>query len=105
MGETLKHFSRHLKRVLFFSLAVLLALVIAVVLLPFILVFTILLTLFTSILIARRRRPRKKGEIEILPAEKSDFKSTSDVDLEITIDALQRKSGKQIDTKKPSDLT
>jgi hypothetical protein len=102
MQQTLKHISRGLKQIIFSILALLLAFFLSLLLLPFVLVLLLSLMIFTWILIARQRRPAK-GEVEILPAEKSSVKSTSDTELEITIESLQRKHGKQIEPKNPSD--
>ena len=58
--------------------------------------------IFTWFLIARQKRPAQKGDVEILPPEEG-FKSTDDADLEVKITSLQRKHGKQIEPKNPSE--
>jgi hypothetical protein len=92
-----------IRRILSSLLALLLALILVIILLPFALLFVLIAILFSCFVIVRSRRP-PKGTIEILPPEEEpDVKSTSDVDLEITVESLQQKGkGSPLEPKQPS---
>lgn len=86
-----------LKQQLIFVLALLSALFFSILLLPVLLVAILLFLIFTYWRIYRARhseKPLPKGTIEILPKEEEPTKplSTSNEELEISIDALQKKA-------------
>jgi hypothetical protein len=102
MRDKIRHLSARVKQILFFALAIILAFVFSIFLLPFVLVLVLASVLSTWILIAQGKK-KNHQEIEIFPSEESTYKSTSDRDLEIKIETLQRKAGKEIEPKDNSD--
>jgi Na+-transporting methylmalonyl-CoA/oxaloacetate decarboxylase gamma subunit len=87
------------------AITLIVAVVLVVFLLPFLLFFVVLAVLAAVVYSAANRSPapKPKGTVEILPPEdpvKPPFvKSTSDVDLEITIEKVQKSARGQTDEK------
>lgn len=92
-------FTLNAKNRLLLLIVFIVALFLSIVLLP---IFLLLMLFFAvaSFFIVRKKKPLPKGTVELLPAEKPrvrdpKVKSTSDAELEITIEALQRKPSEQ----------
>lgn len=89
-----------IKQLLAFALGLVITFLLFLFLLPFVLLLVLIIFLSSLVVFLRKRsslkshpKPRPKGTIEILPAEKTDIKSTSDIELEIRVEKIQ-KSGK-----------
>lgn len=99
-----------INRLILLVLAFALSLALSILLFPIVILLVVVIGILTCITIYRRRRfpqepPKKKGTVEILPAEKNfkkPVRSTTDTELEITIETLQQKSKtrNQIDDEK-----
>ena len=99
-NKRINHLSLKLKRAIFFIVVIVFTSLLGLLIFPLILIGIAIATLLTFWVVAKRRHP-PKGTIEILPPESPPVQSTSDIELEVTIEKMQHKIKRQ--KVKPED--